>query len=632
MRRTAKRLPLILLTLLALSGATDAADFFVAVDGSDADPGTQARPFATLARAHEALREKIAAGLSADVQVCVEGGTYRITEPIVLGPEDGGTQQYSVTYAAAAGATPTISGGRVIGPWKATSDGNWTAEIPQVADGQWTFRQLFVDGRRAVRARGPNEGWFRVEKVGPDRRTSFQYASGDLSSYGGLENVELVFLHDWSLSRVPIASIDEATRRLTAAPQIGGSSSWAVMDWFEKQPRYFLENAAELLDSAGEWFLDVKTGVITYKPLAGERLDQVEIVAPVAHQLLVVQGDPATGRTVRNVHFRGLTFEHAAWRPANHVYWGRQACTYWTTNPADPAASHEEADPAAVQFDLAQGCSFSQGRLAHVGASGIWFGRGSRNNRLSATIVSDTGGNGVMIGEGQARRIDDKSWWETSPEQAAQANAVEHCLVEHCGQELFGAVGVWVGLAAETTIANNEIRRHPYTGVSIGWMWWNPTARPEPRKTPCRETRVVDNHIHDCMLTLSDGGCIYALGVQPDSVLRGNLIHGVRANAGRAESNGMFLDQGTGGFVIEENVIYDVTRSPLRFHKGWTNLVRNNVLEVSQGVPPVRYNDTRQERIRLENNTIVPEVSAEVIEAATRRAGPLCTPGPGVRR
>ena len=116
------------------------------------------------------------------------------------------------------------------------------------------------------------------------------------------------------------------------------------------------------------------------------------------------------------------------------------------------------------------------------------------------------------------------------------------------------------------------------------------------------------------MLVLSDGGCIYVLGDQPNSVIRGNLLHGVPPNAGRAESNGMFLDQGTGSFLIEDNVIYNVDRSPLRFHKGWKNVVRNNTLVVAQDVPPVRCNDTVQDRIRLENNRIGP-MSDEVQSA-----------------
>ena len=609
----------LLLCCFACSAA-QAADFYVATDGSDASPGTEEKPFATIARARGAVRETIAQGLTEDVTVVIRGGIYRVTEPIVFGLEDSGTEERSITYEAAHGEKPVIRGGRVITGWTAGDDGIWRVELPDVESGKWSFRQLWVNGSRVQRARHPNEGYLRAEKVGADRRTNFQFREGDLRSYDDVQDVELVFLHDWSITRVPLKSIDEMSRTLTVQHQVGGPGSWCRMDWFEKQPRYYLENSAAFLDAPGEWHLDCKNGVLSYRPRAGEEIGQVEVVAPVAGQLLAASGDTEKNCPIRNLHFVGLAFEHAGWSPPDGVYWGRQACTYWSPNtPVN--VSHHEADPAAVQFDLAEACSFQDGRVAHVGASGIWLGRGCQAGHIIGTVVSDTGGNGVMIGEGQPRNVGDEPWWQAAPEEAASGNIVTNCVVERCGQELFGAVGVWVGLAAKTTIAHNEVRFHPYTGVSIGWMWWNPRSRPEPRETPCEQTIVADNHIHHIMLTLSDGGGIYSLGSQPGSALRGNLIHDVPVNVGRAESNGMFLDQGTGNFVIEQNVIYNVPRSPLRFHKGWENVVRNNVLEVREGAPTVRYNDTVVERITLEDNTIVEKVPDSVLKQARKRAG-----------
>ncbi len=611
---------------LCATGPNVRADFFVAPDGDDTGPGTQERPFATLYRARDAVREKVAAGLVADVTVLVRGGTYCIGEPIVFGPRDGGNDEFTVTYAAfpKEQRKPVFSGGRVIPGWKETADGKWTVNLPDVWAGKRAFRELFVNGQRAVRARHPNKGWLRAEKVGKDRRTRFTFREGDIRAYGDLKHLELVFLHDWSITRTPVASIDEATRTLTVPHKVGGPARWAAMDWFEKQPRYFVENSTELLDAPGEWNLDERTGVLTYHPRPGERRDEVEAIAPLVRQLLVVRGDREGKRPVRNLHFVGLGFEHVAWSPPHGVYWGRQACTYWSVATTKAGRNHEEADAAAVQFEAAESCSFTDGRVEHVGASGLWIGPACRGCSVVGTRVSDVGGNGIMVGEGKARLVGDKAWWEVAPEQAAVGNRVANNLVEHCGRELFGAVGIWVGLAADTIVANNEIRNVPYTGVSVGWMWWNPRSRPEPRKTPCRRNLVVDNHIHHIMQTLSDGGGIYTLGAQPESALRGNLIHDVPTNAGRAESNGMFLDQGTGEFVIEGNVIYNVARSPLRFHKGWKNLVRNNVLAVGENVPLVRYNDTKQERITLESNTVVRAGAPELAKAITEirsRAG-----------
>ena len=615
-----RQLALCVLCTIALTLAASKApaaetspEIHVAPNGSDTNPGTQSNPLATLDAARQRTHAIVQQMAEGQVNVVIHDGTYRIDTPIVFTPNDGGTDTVSVNYIAAPDAKPLISGGRPITGFKPNPDGTWTAQIPDAKSGNWRFRQLHVSATRAVRAREPDEGWFRVEKVGKDRRTNFQYREGDLRPYANLDSLELVFLHDWSITRCPVKSIDPKTRTLTVPVQVGGTTRWAVMDWFEKQPRYFVENARELLDSPGEWYLDESNGQLTYMPRPGETIDSTQFVAPVADQLLVVRGTQQT--PVKNLHFAGLRFEHAGWQPANRHYWGRQACTYWTTTTADSGRSHEEADPAAVQFDGTSNCTINNCRIAHAGASGLWFGTNCRNNVADACTVADVGGNGIMIGEGQARTIDGEPWWSAAPDQAANTNTVRNCIVETSGCELYGAVGVWVGLAAHTTIEQNEIHNHPYTGISVGWMWWNPRSREEPRPTPCRETIVARNHIHHVMQILSDGGCVYSLGVQPGSRIAENLIHDVPRNAGRAESNGMFLDQGCGDFIIEKNVIYNIDRSPLRFHKGWLNIVRDNVLAVNPDVPPVRYNDTKKERITLENNTVLgpgPELDAAI--------------------
>ena len=113
------------------------ADFFVAPDGSDANSGTEQTPFATIARARDAVRGLIAKGLTRDVTVVVRGGTYRVTEPIEFGPVDGGSKEFSVTYAAAAGEKPVISGGRRIAGWLVSDLGTWTAQVPEVKAGRF---------------------------------------------------------------------------------------------------------------------------------------------------------------------------------------------------------------------------------------------------------------------------------------------------------------------------------------------------------------------------------------------------------------------------------------------------------------------------------------------------------------
>jgi hypothetical protein len=233
----------------------------------------------------------------------------------------------------------------------------------------------------------------------------------------------------------------------------------------------------------------------------------------------------------------------------------------------------------------------------NLGGSAITLGTGCRNCTISNSLIADVSGNGIMIGEGRDREVDGDKWWKSAPLQAAHGNTIENCIITACGKQFYGAVGIWCGLTSETIIRNNDVYDMPYTGISVGWMW-----SPEP--TPCRNNVIEGNHIHHIMQVLSDGGGIYMLGLQPGSRITGNRIHDVSLNIGRAESNGMFLDEGTTDVVVDGNLIYAVAKSPLRFHKATTNLVEKNRLFCSVENPPIRYNNTKEEDIQKVDNTI----------------------------
>jgi hypothetical protein len=264
--------------------------------------------------------------------------------------------------------------------------------------------------------------------------------------------------------------------------------------------------------------------------------------------------------------------------------------------------------PAAIELDMAKHCSFNQCTIRNTGGSGIWIRRNCSACEISASHIHDISGNGVNIGEGNDRMANGLPWWRSNPEEASWGNRVSQNLIEKCGVQFYGAVGVWCGLVANTVIEHNEIRDLPYSGISVGWMW-----TPEP--TPCRENTIHANHIHHILNILSDGGGIYSLGLQPGSRITHNLIHDVQVNAGRAESNGMFLDEGTKELVIENNIVFNIARSPLRFHKAYhPTMVRNNVLVCDDEIPSIAYNSTREEDIQLTGNTILSQSSASDME------------------
>ncbi len=169
------------------------------------------------------------------------------------------------------------------------------------------------------------------------------------------------------------------------------------------------------------------------------------------------------------------------------------------------------------------------------------------------------------------------------------------CHVSRCGQILLGSVGIWVGIARDTRIENNEISELPYSGISVGWRW-------DAEPSGSAGNQIVDNHIHHVMQELSDGAGIYTLGLQPGTVLSGNRIHDIPLNASRAESNGIFMDEGSTSIVVEGNSIWRIARSPIRFHKAGCNVIRGNRLFVDPGVELFTFNSTEPKDLTFEAN------------------------------
>lgn len=547
--------------LLAVAGAAACfageaqmnGSFHVATDGNDANPGSKEKPFATLARARDAVRERIRAGQRGNLTVSVRGGTYELKEPLVFGPQDGGDGTFTVTYAAAPGDTPVFSGGRAVAGWKKADGGLWTAEVPGVKAGKLFFRQLFVDGARALRCRYPNEGkMLRVAAVSEDVKTiSFNepLGAGDLAG----QDTELVAIQDWSITRARVASSGEKSV-VTATPHGWiGHGKWTTTS---PGKAVYLEHARAFLDTPGEWFLDRAAGTLLYQAASGEDPNRKAFVAPVLEQWLVLAG--TRGQPVRGLVFEGLSFEHAEF-PLPEVGYAEIQAGHYGTAVKEPM----RVPAAAVECLWAEDCRFERCRFAHAGSAAIGFGAGCRRNKVNGCRIEDIGGNGIMVGwrgKGELQGTGLDADWK-DPADAPSGNQVTNNLIQRCGAVCHGSVGVYVAFAPDTRVACNLVRDMPYTGISIGFRW-NPT------ESTMKNAVVERNHIHDVMRMLSDGGAVYSLGFQPGTVLRANHIHDVHRGefAIGAPNNGFFVDEGSKGFLFERNLVYGTTGGPVRFN------------------------------------------------------------------
>jgi hypothetical protein len=561
-RQITHRAVLVAVLLLAPQHVLHAVEVHVALNGSDAGPGTVERPFGSITRARDAVRElKRQRMPDGPVDVVIHGGTYYLPETILLTPPDSGTEASPVIYRAADGERVVLSGGRRIdGPWTKGDGAIWSADLPGSA-GDWNFRQLFVDGRREIRARFPNADAQPPHLFGGGgKKDSIAVAAGVIkASWGAAPDAQVHIVPEWRFFNQlqTVTSVDAERSLLLLGPQeqharlVDGS-------WFH------IEGVREELDQAREWFVDAEARRVFYWPEDGRDPNQMEIVAPRLNRIFHLKGDVETGTHVEHVQLRGLEFRH-------------------TTYTLGHIEARVNTDTAVLLENTSHG-RIEQCRFENLGGYGVWLHLDACENTLDGNTITDAGGGGVLLTSARFSYMDDSKLFTAGAAAAKVAplrNQITRNHIHGCGRIRTYNSGVHLdsrpaetALAAGNLVAHNHIHDMPRNGIFA---------------FRTQGGNIIEyNRIENIMLATEDGGGIHFATMNqlaaPNRIAH-NLVADVWGwrqlpGGGRARhiARGIYLDWFTAATRVEDNIIFNTRSGGLQFNAGDGNEFVNNVV------------------------------------------------------
>ena len=574
--------------------------FFVSVSGNDRDPGTKAAPFATLARAQRALRafKKTVAG---PLVVEVRQGDYALETPLVFTPRDSGTEQSPIVFTAAPGERVTLFGSRTLaGRWKPFRDGILMCDLPAVRNGGLRFTQLFVNGRRQIPARFPNRDDSQPGRTGyinpqgpipSDRKDPKPGPDDDMTFSGGAPRGLLfdpaTFTDKrWARPEEAVIHIFQGWEwgnmqwRLKAV-DYDGQALWFGQGGFqmgakyfedpakiEKESRFFVENVFEELDAPGEWYLDVRAGILYYKPNPGTDMTRALVQAPVLEQLVRFEGsqdDP-----VRHIALEGFRLTQTA-----STFLGEYdipSLSDWAVHRGGTVFLEGTRDCAV------RGCWFDA-----VGGNAVFVNNYNRGASVTGCKFTETGDSAIcLVGTLGATNGTRRSF----PYECTVSNN----LIHDCG--IFGKqiAGVYISRAKRITASHNTIYNMPRAGICIGDGTWG--------------GHIIEfNHIHDTVRETGDHGPFNAWGRErfwsltqshsdysiPRSLEAGDVRVDamepviVRNNFFEEKSGwGLDMDDGASNYEIYNNISKGIS---IKLREGAYRTVYNNIWVGSRTAP-----------------------------------------------
>ena len=555
-----------------------AGEIWISPKGSDFNDGTRQSPKATLTSALRQAREwrrtednRIQGGIT----IYMEGGTYAFHEPVFIRPEDSGTKESPTIIRSVGDEKVILSGGISIKGWKKQGK-VWVADVPAFNGRPLDFRQLWVNGKKAVRARDV-EDFEKMNRIcSVDEKNEILYVPAVsirrlIDNKGNLKAkyAEMVLHQMWCVANLRIRSVEvqgdsAAIRFHQPESRIQFEHPWPrpMVTTDGHNSAFYLTNARELQDVPGEWYHDIDARKVYYYPREGEKMQEAEVIVPAVETLVRVEG--TLDRPVCHIRFEKITFSYTTWmRPSEKGHVPLQAGMYLTDGyRIEPKMQRNYLNhpldnqgwlgrpAAAVRVVAARQIDFERCRFVHIGSTGLDYEEAVQGGVVRGCLFRDIAGNGLLVGSfSPAAHETHLPYDPADRREVCTQQQINNCYFTEIGNEDWGCLAIAAGYVGDINIEHNEISEVPYSGISLGWGW--------TQTVNCmRNNRVHANLIHHYAKHMYDVAGIYTLGSQPKSYVTENCVHSIYKPGYVHDPNHWFYlytDEGSSFITVRDN-------------------------------------------------------------------------------
>lgn len=521
-------------TVVFSSATIQAAEYHVAVNGNDNNDGTIERPFATLEKARDAVRNGKTPNPSVvSATVYLHGGLYEIQQPLQLTEEDSGTEQAPIVWRNFQNEKVVLSGGRKVGNFKPVTDAQALSRIPPDAAphvlqadlasiglsdlgevaGAGKRIELFFDGKPMTLSRWPNEEFvkvveanggepFVVHGIKGDAIGRFTYSEDQPAKWTAEPDGWMFgyWFWDWSDGVQPVKSIDPANKTIElAAPH----HSYG----YRKGQRFYAFNLLAELDQPGEWYVDRQNRTLYFWP----------------------PNDTSNPQVTLSVTPSLLNIKNASW-----VTW--------------QGIQFEACRATAIEIEQGTGVQIAGCIVRNTGMLGIRVLHGTRHSVIACDI-DQTGEGGIDLVGGDRKTL-------TPSGHVAENNHIHHySRLVRTYRPAIGMTGVG------HRVSHNHIHDAPHTAILLHG----------------NDHLVEFNEIHHVCEETGDVGAFY-LGrdwTERGNTVKHNYFHDIKG-PGLHGAMSVYLDDAASGTIIFGNVFYRASRAAF-IGGGRDNIVENNI-------------------------------------------------------